>query len=309
MKNRKLPIPNRLLKIHSLVTDRQTRRFIAVKVAQRFGASPFVAHLSSRLLMTPPNTKKSKEHIAFLKTGERHQVFFENKKIRAWSWGNGPLVLLVHGWGGYGAQLSRFVEPLVSSGHQVVLFDSYGHGSSEGKVSSVVHMAASLRAVVNYFNNDLKSVIAHSMGTSALLLYLELYSPDIESVVLISAPSEGPIAHSKTFAEKVGISEFIRARMQAQLEWQLDHPWETLEIPSLLRSVREIPTLLIHDENDRVVPIQNLDLIHEQLGHSESHRTRGFGHFKILDSGEVVEHVIAYLSKLGRNEAVLKTGP
>ena len=45
-------------------------------------------------------------------------------------WGQGPLVLLVHGWNGRGSQLGSFVEPLLEGGFQVVTFDAPGHGAS-----------------------------------------------------------------------------------------------------------------------------------------------------------------------------------
>ncbi|MGZ5446135.1 MAG: alpha/beta hydrolase [Thermoanaerobaculia bacterium] len=49
---------------------------------------------------------------------------------RAWSWGEGPAVLLVHGWGGHAAQFQSFVEPLVRAGFRAIAFDAPSHGSS-----------------------------------------------------------------------------------------------------------------------------------------------------------------------------------
>ena len=45
--------------------------------------------------------------------------------MKAWSWGSGPTVLLVHGWNGRGTQLGAFIEPLVARGYQVVAFDAF----------------------------------------------------------------------------------------------------------------------------------------------------------------------------------------
>lgn len=172
---------------------------------------------------------------------------------------------------------------------------AYGHGESGGKVSSVVHMARSINAVLEYFVKDPKAIIAHSMGTSALLLHLSIHKTEVDFLALISAPIEGPLAHSKKFAEKIKISERVRAQMQAQLEWQLDHPWEELEIPALLYFAKAAETLLIHDENDKVVPIENLERIQKQLPKSKALKTSGVGHFKILESPITVAHVMKHL--------------
>src|SRR3954465_10979258 len=50
--------------------------------------------------------------------------------VRGRVWGEGPVVYLMHGWGGTGEQLDAFVDPLVNGGHRVVSFDAPGHGSS-----------------------------------------------------------------------------------------------------------------------------------------------------------------------------------
>ena len=39
------------------------------------------------------------------------------------SWGSGPLVYLVHGWGGCRAHMAVFVKPLVAAGYRVIAFD------------------------------------------------------------------------------------------------------------------------------------------------------------------------------------------
>jgi len=67
---------------------------------------------------------------AFLATGERFETRTKDSVVVRWRWGSGPTVLLMHGWGGYGAQMQPFVEPLVRSGHRVVLFDAPSHGVS-----------------------------------------------------------------------------------------------------------------------------------------------------------------------------------
>ena len=86
-------------------------------------------------------------------------------------WGNGPLVVLVHGWNGRGSQLGGFVAPLVQAGFQVVAFDAPGHGGSAGSSSSLLEFADAFDAVVDAakpFFQPLAGVIAHSMGGAAV---------------------------------------------------------------------------------------------------------------------------------------------
>src|SRR5690349_4154288 len=59
-------------------------------------------------------------------------------RVRSYRWGEGPVALLVHGWGGDAGQMTPFVEPLLEAGFAVVAFDAPGHGRSEGRATSLV---------------------------------------------------------------------------------------------------------------------------------------------------------------------------
>ncbi|MFP5247732.1 MAG: alpha/beta hydrolase, partial [Thermoanaerobaculia bacterium] len=84
------------------------------------------AKLAQRLWFTPPRPRVGPTSRAFLATGERLDV----PNIAAWSWGSGPAVILVHGWGGYAAQLQSFVEPLTRAGYRAIAFDMPAHAES-----------------------------------------------------------------------------------------------------------------------------------------------------------------------------------
>ncbi|MBK6516554.1 MAG: alpha/beta fold hydrolase [Polyangiaceae bacterium] len=92
--------------------------------------------------------------------------------LRGWSFGEGPAVLLVHGWGGRGAQLRGFIEPLVSRGRRVVLFDAPGHGARGTGTSSLPQIGAAVAAMLAAIG-PVAGVIAHSMGGPATALALE----------------------------------------------------------------------------------------------------------------------------------------
>ena len=63
--------------------------------------------------------------------GEPFTVTAQKASVRGHVWGDGPVVYLVHGWGGLGSQLASFVAPLTAAGFRVVLFDAPSHGASD----------------------------------------------------------------------------------------------------------------------------------------------------------------------------------
>src|SRR5262245_14171103 len=86
------------------------------------------ARLAERLFLTPPRhpaPDRERDLLAVARTGV---VRVNGGRVRTWTLGAGPRILLVHGWGGRGGQLGAFVEPLVARGFSVVWFDGPAHG-------------------------------------------------------------------------------------------------------------------------------------------------------------------------------------
>src|SRR6201999_2421848 len=96
-------------------------------------------------------------------------VGFEDASLAVYRWGDGPSVLLVHGWGGSAGQMTAFGEPLREAGFSVVAFHAPGHGASTGSWLAIPRFAAALAAVAR-FHGPLHGIIAHSLGGPAALM-------------------------------------------------------------------------------------------------------------------------------------------
>ena len=57
-----------------------------------------------------------------IKRGNNYQLPVDGGELAVTTWGDGgPTVLLMHGWGGARAQMTGFVDPLLSAGYRVVV--------------------------------------------------------------------------------------------------------------------------------------------------------------------------------------------
>ena len=88
------------------------------------------AWLADRLFLTPPRHAAPERERHLLARVQFGKVCVAGRRIATWTWGTGPRIMLVHGWGGRGAQLGAFVEPLVANGFSVAWFDGPAHGAS-----------------------------------------------------------------------------------------------------------------------------------------------------------------------------------
>jgi pimeloyl-ACP methyl ester carboxylesterase len=253
-------------------------------------APTLAARWGEHVFFTPPRSALSARGREFLDSGRRSTLEAEGKTIAAWSWGNGPAVYLVHGWGGRGAQLAAFGPPLVRAGHTVVTFDAPGHGASPGGRSSLLEFARALHEVARVFG-PAHGLIAHSLGGAAAALALE-QGLRVERAVFIASPAD-PAEWTRRLAQHLGMSAEVLGLMQSQSERRLGFRWSDLDVPRLARRL-SVPLLVIHDRDDAHVAHADGERIAAAWPEARLLTTSGLGHHRILRHHEVVEAAVAF---------------
>jgi len=212
------------------------------------------------------------------------------RRVVTETWGSGPPVYLVHGWGGWRGQLGAFVDPLVARGYRVVAFDSPSHGESGpgllgARRSTLAEFAEAVRAVVEEHGRP-AGFIAHSLGCTATALAVRdgLDAPRLGFV----APSVQPIAATRDMARALGFSERIRTAMLRRLEALVGRPMSDFDVLAMSDTVRMPPTLVVHDHDDREVAHEEAERLVATWPQADLVSTRGLGHQRILRDDEVV---------------------
>ena len=209
---------------------------------------------------------------------------------KAWSWGEGPVVLLVHGWDGRGSQLGSLVEPLVQAGFRVVTFDAPGHGDSVGRRASLVSFADAITATVRRVG-PVHALVAHSLGGAASTLALSAGLP-VDRVALI-APVDAALGVAR-FSRFVGLSAESRAMMECNLERTYGASVEAIGASRLAAGMRA-RALVVHDEDDRWVPSSDGETTATAWPGAQLVVTRGLGHHRILRDPEVIDRVVRFV--------------
>lgn len=222
--------------------------------------------------------------------------------VRGTVWGTeGPVVYLLHGWGGVAAQLDAFVEPMLASGCRVVSFDAPGHGASSESLagpgrSTLPEFSESLSTAVERFG-EAHAVIAHSFGAAAAVLAV-LDGLPVGRLAVV-APVSDPIGFSYTFAKMLGFKERIRTGFLSVLEKRVGASMDRFDIPQRMRAedLTGLPPLLIvHDLGDREVPAASGDRLAALWPGAEFDPWTSLGHFRILTDPDVVRRVAAFSS-------------
>jgi len=259
---------------------------------------PLAVRLFDRLWFSAPRTYASVEAQAVLDAGERHAFDVHGKRVLAWSWGQGPTVLLLHGWGGHAGQLHAFVAPLRAAGYRVVAFDAPAHGRSDpsrhgGRRVTFFEIADALRIVAEAFG-PLHALIAHSGGCAVAGLALR-DGWDMPARIAFVAPYGLPSASIEPFGRAIGASDRVIDLFRMRTERRLGRAWETFDIPTLPQRRELPPLLLVHDRGDREVPFAHGRAVAEAWPQARLLATEGLGHRKLLRDAPVVAGIVDFI--------------
>jgi pimeloyl-ACP methyl ester carboxylesterase len=254
--------------------------------------------IAARHFSTPPRFEHTPRERELLSTGTRYDVQSKRGTIAAWRFGrtDRPAVVLVHGWGGRGAQLGAFVPALLDAGYQVIAFDHIGHGHSEGAHATLVHFWDGLDAVVaeaEARGTVMHALVGHSLGAAAIGAWLNDTGRSLRTVLV--APPISVERYSGYFARRMGIAEPVRRQMQEHFERLLGRRWSEFELPTAVAKVRA-PALVVHDKEDREVSYgSGLALARAWKG-ARLVATTGLGHRRILRAAEVVRDAVDFIA-------------
>ena len=218
-------------------------------------------------------------------------------EVVAESWGEGPTVYLMHGWGGWRGQLGAFVRPLVDAGHRVVAVDGPSHGDSDPGVlgrgkGTLVELIEALEVVGEHFG-PAAGVIGHSLGCTAATSAVRA-SLRADSLVLI-APNHDFHEIIDAFDAAVGLSRRTRDGLVRSVETFVHRPLHSFDLAPLGTDGTLPPTLVVHDRADKETPYRVGAHLAEQWPTAELLTTQGLGHQRILADpatvAAVVEHV------------------
>ena len=123
-------------------------------------------------------------------------------ELAVWEWGQGPLVVLVHGWGSRAARMGALAAALTRRGIRVVAYDGPAHGRSAGRFASLPEFARALGAV-GAASGPLHGLVGHSLGGAAVAMALG-HGLEARRVVLLAPPADVRI-FSDIFAETLAV--------------------------------------------------------------------------------------------------------
>ncbi len=220
---------------------------------------------------------------------------YKRSFLRGYSWGVGDrVVYLVHGWEGNLGRMRKFVEPLTSAGFRVVAFDAPSHGRSGKQLTTLKDVSASLADVVTHFGPP-HAIIAHSLGAAATALTLKEKPALLPAALVFLSPMKSLREHVDIFNLAAQLPPHLADALTAQVERYAKLSVTTTDFG---RNVAALPIkgLLVHDEEDDIVPFAPTQRVAERWRGAALYKARGLGHRGVLYDAAVIGRVTRFVA-------------
>jgi pimeloyl-ACP methyl ester carboxylesterase len=212
---------------------------------------------------------------------------------QAWSIGDGPVVLLVHGYGGRGVQMAALARRVAALGFRAVLFDAGGHGDSRAEKIGFFTFINDTADIAAHLGKPIFAMIGHSAGALAMMRARALHAVAAERYVVIAAPLYPYVPLESMQAR--GAPDDALAYVKAILSDQFRTTWTSLVEGVAYDPEKDKPLLAVYDKSDERVRHADAERIAARWPGTSVVLTEGFGHNRILQAEETLEAVSRFL--------------
>ncbi|MEO1516491.1 MAG: alpha/beta hydrolase [Bacteroidota bacterium] len=255
------------------------------------------ARLAFKLFSTPRIRAQHKASDEVMETARIFEFMYMGRLLKAYEWGRGDkVVLLVHGWESRGTALRSFVPDLLAQGYRVVAFDGPAHGNSGGKRTDLGHFGGAIRAIINHLGG-VYGIVAHSFGGSSTVFALSKLDTSIalQRLVLIASPADMQKIVTDFF-ELVHLPMRARHHFLQRVERRIGFPPAATNFAHSHPDLNVSEVLVIHDEEDPVVPISSSHAILQHWDNARLLISRGLGHYRLMKHAAVIKRVVSFMN-------------
>ena len=264
----------------------------AIGVLSSLFPGPFTRIAYDRLT-NPQQSRLRENEQQVLNQARQDDLIFGGFRIRTYHWpGAGDAVLLIHGWEGQAGNFSDLVGSLRQQGFDVYAFDAPAHGHSSRGRTSPFEFAELVAVLLR--QTGARKAVSHSFGGVAITYALHQHRDlALERLALLTTPDRFS-QRIEDVARQVGVSARVHARLLQRLRNE-NIDVERFNVSDFVQNIQVDSALILHDRNDRVVPVSQSLNVHRHWPESVFEQIEGTGHFRILRTPAVLERLADFL--------------
>ena len=234
----------------------------------------------------------------FTKDADREMLHLNGTDICTYHWpGEGPSVLLLHGWESSTARWHKLFPQLRENGYDIYALDAPAHGRSGGKRFNIFAYCQVIQAYFEHRGRAQDIWIGHSGGGMASIYFCSqaqfTFRP--KDLVCMAVPGE-LVNFIDKFCSFLGANERVKYGIEQNFMRKMQTRFADVNFKEFVKRIG-VPGLIIHDEEDDVAPIEGARVMHDNWSDSRLATTQGYGHS--LAGDQVPTLIISYLQRAG----------
>lgn len=255
--------------------------------------------LSLRLVSFLSKKKIRPEDRVYYNLGFNMTIEVEGRHLNGCIWGEGPVLILVHGWMSCSASWKAYISYFVQNGYQVRTIDAPGHGLNTYQHFDIAFYFKAIDHLIKETSN-LYAIIGHSIGaTAAFFGTLQNRHISIRKLVLIS-PYSSLHQLSNEMANFLQLNENFVEVFDEHVYSVLGRRLEELEITKHVSLLGSVEIDIIHADNDPVISQQeSINITNVSPDNVALHKVEGTGHAK--SHPKVMEQVFNRLPRMPKH--------
>ncbi len=269
----------------SLLYTGKTLQFFSKDLAVRFLA---------KIFETPPKYRTPQREIMMQESSknEIHYIPSIQKDIMVYTYGySKKKVLLLHGWSGRGTQMHHIADKMLENKMMVIAFDAPAHGLSSGKSTNMLEYIETIKFIKKKYG-PFEAAIGHSWGGMTLLNFAARDS-ELKKIVIIGADDKIPEV-IKSFVKKFELKPILVKKIIKYYNKKIKFDINNFSSSEAAKKIK-IPTFVIHDSQDKFVPVSSAYIIRQNLQDGLLLITNGLGHHKVFKDKTVIQKIIDFI--------------
>ena len=208
-------------------------------------------------------------------------------------------IWVVHGWQSHSARFSKIIDLCLDNDYKVIAWNGPAHGGSFGHRTNLAAFTRALVKDIKSYNSEINVLLGHSFEAAASA-YASSLGVQVDNLILVASPANAKEVFER-FWDFIGLEKKSRKFFMKKTEKEMLVNLDEMSLDNFVKILPQDRILIIHDEDDKIIPYSDAQRIKKLSPKIRLHTTRGLGHYRVVGAKETLGEIESFLKEIERS--------